>query len=94
MTTTTAKAICSGPQAYHAVPWFWSNQYGLKFQKVGLHVAHDAAVLRDDPASRSFSVVYLKEGRVISLDCVNAVKDCPGPQADRGGCRDRTQVAR
>ncbi len=30
---------------------------------------------RGDPASRSFSVIYLKEGRVIALDCVNAVKD-------------------
>ena len=28
-----------------------------------------------DPATRSFSVVYLKQGRVIALDCVNATKD-------------------
>ena len=27
------------------------------------------------PATRSFSVVYLREGRVIALDCVNATKD-------------------
>jgi 3-phenylpropionate/trans-cinnamate dioxygenase ferredoxin reductase subunit len=26
-------------------------------------------------AARSFSVVYLKAGRVIALDCVNSVKD-------------------
>jgi 3-phenylpropionate/trans-cinnamate dioxygenase ferredoxin reductase subunit len=32
-------------------------------------------VLRGDPATRSFSVVYLKQGRVIALDCVNATKD-------------------
>ena len=30
---------------------------------------------RGDPASRSFSVVYLKAGKVIALDCVNATKD-------------------
>ena len=30
---------------------------------------------RGDPATRSFSVVYLKGGRVIALDCVNMVKD-------------------
>ena len=34
-----------------------------------------AEQLRGDPASRSFSVVYLKGGKVIALDCVNAVKD-------------------
>ena len=27
------------------------------------------------PEERSFSVVYLLEGRVIALDCVNATKD-------------------
>ena len=32
-------------------------------------------VTRGDPAARSFSVIYLKQGRVIALDCVNAVKD-------------------
>ena len=63
------------PSDYHAVPWFWSNQYDLKLQTVGLSTGHDEAVLRGDPAARSFSVVYLKEGRVIALDCVNATKD-------------------
>jgi 3-phenylpropionate/trans-cinnamate dioxygenase ferredoxin reductase subunit len=70
-----AKTIIGQPAAYHAIPWFWSNQYDLKLQTVGLSTGHDAAVLRGDPASRSFSLVYLKAGRVIALDCVNAVKD-------------------
>jgi 3-phenylpropionate/trans-cinnamate dioxygenase ferredoxin reductase subunit len=75
MATTAAKAICGAPLAYHATPWFWSNQYDLKLQTVGLSTGHDAAVLRGDPATRSFSVVYLKAGKVIALDCVNMVKD-------------------
>jgi 3-phenylpropionate/trans-cinnamate dioxygenase ferredoxin reductase component len=32
-------------------------------------------VLRGDPAARSFSVIYLRGGRVVALDCVNAMKD-------------------
>ncbi|MEQ1547725.1 MAG: FAD-dependent oxidoreductase [Chakrabartia sp.] len=72
---TVAKAICGDPHPYHAVPWFWSNQYDLKLQTVGLSSSHDACVVRGDPINRSFSIVYLKEGRVIALDCVNAVKD-------------------
>ena len=63
------------PAAYDAVPWFWSNQYDLKLQTIGLSTGHDAAVLRGRPAARSFSTVYLRAGRVIALDCVNAVKD-------------------
>jgi len=70
-----AKTILGQPADYDAVPWFWSNQYDLKLQTVGLSIGHDLAVVRGDVASRSFSVVYLKNGRVIALDCVNAVKD-------------------
>ena len=32
-------------------------------------------MVRGDPATRSFSVVYLKAGRVIALDCVNMTRD-------------------
>jgi 3-phenylpropionate/trans-cinnamate dioxygenase ferredoxin reductase subunit len=42
---------------------------------VGLSTGHDATVLRGDPSTRSFSVVYLKQGRIVALDCVNLVKD-------------------
>ena len=73
--TVAAKTIAGVEAHYDAVPWFWSNQYDLKLQTVGLSTGHDAAILRGDPASRSFSVIYLKDGHVIALDCVNATKD-------------------
>jgi len=57
------------------VPWFWSNQYDLRLQTVGLSTGHDAVVVRGDIASRSFSLIYLREGRVIALDCVNTTRD-------------------
>ncbi|MNF96783.1 Ferredoxin--NAD(P)(+) reductase fdr [compost metagenome] len=72
---TVAKFIVGQAEAYDAVPWFWSDQYDLKLQTVGLSVGYDLTVLRGDPASRSFSVVYLKQGRVLALDCVNLVRD-------------------
>ena len=70
-----AKAIVGDPQAYGATPWFWSNQYDLKLQTVGLSTGHDMAVLRGDPAARSFSVLYLKGGKLIACDAVNMIKD-------------------
>jgi 3-phenylpropionate/trans-cinnamate dioxygenase ferredoxin reductase subunit len=73
--TCVAKAICGDAKPYHAFPWFWSNQYDLRLQTAGLSVGYDTTVVRGDPAQRSFSVVYLKHGRVVALDCVNAVKD-------------------
>lgn len=75
MANVAARALLGEPAEYDAVPWFWSNQSDLKLQTVGLSAGHDAAVTRGDPANRSFSVVYLKGGRVVALDCVNATKD-------------------
>jgi 3-phenylpropionate/trans-cinnamate dioxygenase ferredoxin reductase subunit len=75
MASTAARAICGDKQPYHAFPWFWSNQYDLKLQTAGLSLDYDQTVLRGDPETRKFSVIYLKEGRVIALDCVNSVKD-------------------
>lgn len=72
---TAAKAIVGRPEPYQAVPWFWSNQYDLRLQTVGLSVGHDSTVVRGRPEERSFSVIYLREGRVVALDCVNATKD-------------------
>ncbi|CAM3204956.1 NAD(P)/FAD-dependent oxidoreductase [Sphingomonas zeae] len=70
-----ARTIMGRDVAYHAVPWFWSNQYDLKLQTVGLSIGHDQAVLRGDVDARSFSIVYLRQGRVIAIDCVNAMRD-------------------
>ncbi len=75
MATCVAKQICGDEQSYHAFPWFWSNQYDLRLQTAGLSVGYDQTVVRGNPDDRSFSVVYLKGGKVIALDCVNMVKD-------------------
>jgi 3-phenylpropionate/trans-cinnamate dioxygenase ferredoxin reductase subunit len=75
MATVVAKTITGQEASYGATPWFWSNQYDLKLQTVGLSTGHDATVLRGDPATRSFSVIYLKGGKVIALDSVNCAKD-------------------
>lgn len=73
--TCVAKAILGAPAPYHAFPWFWSNQYDLRLQTAGLSLGYDQAILRGDVAARSFSVVYLKAGRMIAIDSVNSVKD-------------------
>lgn len=57
------------------VPWFWSDQFDLKLQTAGLWTGADQTLLRGDPQSRSFAVFYLKEGRVIAVDAVNAAPE-------------------
>jgi 3-phenylpropionate/trans-cinnamate dioxygenase ferredoxin reductase subunit len=75
MAAVAARTICGDDVSYSATPWFWSNQYDLKLQTVGLSSGYDRAVLRGDPATRKFSVVYLRNGKVIALDCVNNARD-------------------
>jgi 3-phenylpropionate/trans-cinnamate dioxygenase ferredoxin reductase component len=66
-----AAAICGKPVPYDAVPWFWSDQYDLKLQMVGLSQGYDRMVLRGDMAKESFCAFYLKDGIVIAADAVN-----------------------
>ena len=83
-----AQAILGRPAPYRAFPWFWSNQYDLKLQTAGLSRGYDAVVLRGDPARRSFSLVYLRAGRMIAVDAVNCVRDyVQGRKAIEAGAR-------
>ncbi len=70
-----AKEITGSLVEHQAVPVFWSHQYDLRLQTVGLSGGSDGHVVRGDPAARSFSVVYLRQGRVVALDCVNTMRD-------------------
>jgi 3-phenylpropionate/trans-cinnamate dioxygenase ferredoxin reductase subunit len=72
---TAARAILGNPVPHNALPWFWSNQYDLRLQTAGLNTGYDSTVLRGDPATRSFSLIYLKDGAVIALDCINNARD-------------------
>ena len=70
----------------------------LKLQTVGISSGHDQAIVRGDPTARSFSIVYMRAGQVIALDCVNCVKDyvqgralvLGGAQADPARIADAT----
>jgi 3-phenylpropionate/trans-cinnamate dioxygenase ferredoxin reductase component len=66
-----AAGMC-GRRVRHAhVPWFWSDQYGLKLQIVGLADGFDEIVVRGDPDKPGFSVWYLRESEPLSMETVN-----------------------
>jgi len=67
-----ASTVAGKDKPYHALPWFWSDQYDLKLQIAGLSQGHDEVIIRGDRAgSRSFAAFYLKNGIVIAADAVN-----------------------
>jgi 3-phenylpropionate/trans-cinnamate dioxygenase ferredoxin reductase subunit len=70
-----AAAICGAPLPPASPPWFWSDQYKLKLQMVGLSDGYDEVVLRGDPDTESFIALYLKNGEVIAADAVNRIAD-------------------
>lgn len=66
-----AATICGKHKVYASMPWFWSDQYDLKLQMVGLSGGYDQVVLRGEPDNRSFVAFYLKDNRVIAADAVS-----------------------
>jgi 3-phenylpropionate/trans-cinnamate dioxygenase ferredoxin reductase subunit len=72
----TAAASLLGKEAPGAgVPWFWSDQADLKLQIAGVSSGYDETVLRGDPDSEQFSLLYYRSGRLIAVDAVNAPRD-------------------
>ncbi|MGH3629793.1 MAG: NAD(P)/FAD-dependent oxidoreductase, partial [Sciscionella sp.] len=70
-----AATLAERPNPYTDVPWFWSDQYDLKLQIAGLASGYDDFVVRGDPASERFSVLYYRNGRLVAADAVNCVRD-------------------
>jgi 3-phenylpropionate/trans-cinnamate dioxygenase ferredoxin reductase subunit len=60
---------------YDRVPWFWSDQFDNKLLIVGISQGHDQLLTRGDPATRSFSVCYIKGGELLAIEAINHSKD-------------------
>lgn len=70
-----AAALLGRERPFTAAPWFWSDQYDVKLQMVGLSAGHDRTVVRGSPADRRFSVFYFRGGALIAIDSVNRPSD-------------------
>ncbi|MER7128184.1 NAD(P)/FAD-dependent oxidoreductase [Streptosporangium saharense] len=60
------------PPAFAEVPYFWSDQYGLKYQMVGHARGHDEVHVEAAGAGGYPFVTYLREGRIVAAAGVNA----------------------
>lgn len=66
-----ASTMLDAPIPYAQVPWFWSDQYEVKLQMVGISTGHDSLVVRGTPGPNGFSVFYWSGDRVIAVDSIN-----------------------
>lgn len=78
--TEQAKAaaanICGEQKEYAELPWFWSDQFDVKLQIVGMNQGYTDTVVRGDIENgKNFVLFYLKDGVLIAADCVNSPKE-------------------
>jgi 3-phenylpropionate/trans-cinnamate dioxygenase ferredoxin reductase subunit len=70
-----SSAILGNPKPFHEIPWFWSDQYDIKLQIVGMSEIGDKVVLRGKPADRRFAAFYLRKGKIVAVNAINSGKD-------------------
>ncbi|MFF8790582.1 NAD(P)/FAD-dependent oxidoreductase [Streptomyces sp. NPDC015125] len=95
---TVAENIARGEAegvAYDPVPYFWSEQFGRFVQYVGHHGDADELVWRGDPAGAAWSVIWLREGRLVALLAVGRPRDLAQGRKliERGVALDRERAA-
>jgi 3-phenylpropionate/trans-cinnamate dioxygenase ferredoxin reductase component len=72
---TLAERLCGHARPYAAVPWFWSDQGGLRLQMVGRVVPGLEAVRRDGARAGSFSLFHFDGPVLRAVESVNAPVD-------------------
>ena len=70
-----ARAMLDKGEPYGGVPWFWSDQYDVNIQLVGLPENWDETVTRGDPAAGQFITFYLKGGKIDGAAAMNNGRD-------------------
>jgi 3-phenylpropionate/trans-cinnamate dioxygenase ferredoxin reductase subunit len=72
---SAAAALMQRERPFRSTPWFWSDQYDVKLQMVGLSHGYDQVVTRGDPAKPAFSAFYYRAGRLLAVDSLSRVAD-------------------
>ena len=67
-----AASICGTAVIYDTIPWFWSDQFDVKLQMVGLSNGYNEVLIRKEKsANTSFSVWYFKDDELLAVDAIN-----------------------
>jgi 3-phenylpropionate/trans-cinnamate dioxygenase ferredoxin reductase subunit len=71
-----ASSLLGGSASYQPVPWFWSEQGGMRLQMVGLFGAGPAETFRREGAQPgAFSLFHYQQGLLRCVESVNAPAD-------------------
>ncbi|BCO18830.1 ferredoxin reductase [Alteromonas sp. KC3] len=81
-------------QNYKAIPWFWSDQYNMKLQMVGLPVNADCQVTRQE-SKEALSVWHFVQNKLVSVEAINSPKSyvLGGRAIDKNAFIDKSKLA-
>jgi 3-phenylpropionate/trans-cinnamate dioxygenase ferredoxin reductase subunit len=83
-----AADIIGDPAPAYDPPWFWSDQYDVKLQTVGLFNDYDDIAIRGDVSARKFAALYFRDDELIAIDAINdPVSFMAGKQIFKKGIR-------
>ncbi len=70
-----AAAICEKNPIYNSIPWFWSDQYDIKLQMVGLSDGYNNILIREEESEGTkLSMWYFKDDVLLAVDAINNAK--------------------
>lgn len=70
-----AAAICGKNPTYNSIPWFWSDQFDVKLQMVGLSEGYNQLFIRKEKSETTkTSIWYFKDDTLLAVDAINNPK--------------------
>ena len=67
-----AASICGNDVSYNTIPWFWSDQYDVKLQMVGLSTGYNQIIKRvEEDNENCVSFWYFNNNELLAVDAVN-----------------------
>ena len=67
--------MCRSTKPYAEIPWFWSDQYDVNLQIVGLPAGYDDVILRQADGDYRLSAFFLAAGRLVATVALNQPRD-------------------
>ncbi len=69
-----AATICGKQVVYDSIPWFWSDQFDIKLQMVGLSFGYNELIIRTETDENKLSAWYFLDDKLIAVDTINHAK--------------------
>lgn len=67
--------VSDAPTPYEDSLWVWTDQYDVNLQMLGMPTGYEELVWRGAPGSGTFTLFYMKGGKIVAVNTVNSGRD-------------------